>query len=125
MPRYDRNYDYGLRGYPQATAFRGQPTFRQRGSAYDYDLSANADRHPLPNRVTARYNMDYVVGNRGDRYPRNFNAFTGDREDRVGDLRYSRAPYTTIGGTRTYRGGSYPSGYDYGYDRYDRDFRGY
>jgi hypothetical protein len=65
----------------------------------------------LPNRVVARYNLDYVVGDHGPRYPRNPYPFTGDREDRVGDLRYYQRPYYTIGGTRTYRG-------------YDPEFRG-
>ncbi len=117
MPRYNRSYDYGLRGYNQANRFRG------RGSAArGYDQPDYGRGRPLPNRVTARYNMDYVTGNRGERYPTNPNTFTGDREDRVGDLRYFRTPYTTIGGTRTYRGASEPFGYDRDYFSYDRNF---
>ena len=39
--------------------------------------------------------------------------YTGDRMDRMGDERYYRRPYLTIGGTRTLRGSSFPTGYDY------------
>jgi hypothetical protein len=117
MPRYDRSYDYGLRGYRETTAFR--PRGRVLGSASGYDRD-----YPLPNRITARYNADYVFGNRGDRYPTNHHTFGGDREQRVGDMRYYRQPYTTIGGTRTFRGSRDPMGYGRDFDTYDREFQG-
>ncbi len=126
MPRYDRSYDYGLRGYQEAAAARNRGAFRT--GAYDRGLRTGAYDRPygLTNRVTARYNAEYVWGDRGDRYPRNYTPFAGDREQRIGDLRYYRQPYTTIGGTRTFRGSTMPIGYgdDYDYADYDRDFRG-
>lgn len=118
MARYDRSYDFGLRGARETNRFRRSGAYRARG----YDAAYESRSAPRPNRVTARYNLDYVVGNRGKQYPRNFNTYMGDREDRIDDLRYFRAPYTTIGGTRTFRGASQPFGYDRGYFRYDRDF---
>lgn len=103
MAAYDRNYDYGMRGYQAYFAAR--------------------DRiNRPPNRVVARYNLDYVVGERGPRYPRNPYPYTGDRVDRVGDLRYYQRPYLTTGGTRTFRGATEPIGYDYGYRGYDANF---
>jgi hypothetical protein len=105
MPRYDRQYDYGLRGYRETTERLPPRGFAGRIPAPD---------EPLPNRVTARYNADYVYGDRGPRYPRNFNTFGGDRERRVGDFRYFRQPYSTRGGTRTFRGAAEPIGYDAG-----------
>lgn len=130
MARYNRNYDYGLRGYAETSPERQREAFRTR--RYDQDgLFGARDRRnePRSNRVTARYNADYVYGARGDvddpgyyGYPRNFNMFTGDRPDRIGDDRYFRQPYTTIGGTRTNRGASMPIGYDRDFDDYDREF---
>lgn len=116
MPRYDRSYDYGLRGMRETA--RGRAPRVVYGSDYRgvYDERA-APRYG--NRVTARYNMDYVYGARGDRsaadygYPRNFHMYTGDRMDRMGDERYYRQPYMTTGGTRTLRGSNFPTGYDY------------
>ncbi|HET8654276.1 MAG TPA: hypothetical protein VFL93_01995, partial [Longimicrobiaceae bacterium] len=113
MARYDRRYDYGMRGFPQTM----RPRMRPRTPSYDlaYDLS----RPPLfpvngrPDRVVAPYNLDYVVGNMGPRYPRDYNMYTGDRMDRMGDDRYMRRPYLTIGGTWTNRGSANPVGYDY------------
>lgn len=104
-----RNYDYGLRGARETMRGRydrGYPG-RRYYSGYDERF------RPRYNRVTARYNLDYVYGNQGDRYPRNYNFYTGDRMDRMGDERWYRYPYMTTGGTRTLRGSSYPTGYDY------------
>ena len=110
MARYDRSYDYGLRGAREAAPrpFRGGP--RPRGR---YDVMYDERSRPRTNRVTARYNTDYVYGARGQRYDRNFNMYTGDRMDRMGDERMYRRHYQTIGGTRTLRGSSSPTGYDY------------
>jgi hypothetical protein len=131
MARYDRNYDYGLRGYNQTSPERLREAFR--GRRYDQNEffigAQNRRQEPRSNRVTARYNRDYVdhaydgdVKPRQYGYPRNFNMFTGDRPDRVGDNRYYRQPYNTIGGTSTSRGASTPFGYDRDFDDYDREF---
>jgi hypothetical protein len=118
MNRYDRQYDYGMRGFRQTT----RPIGWGRGpydrfGRYDAPYRMTTDersypRGPRPNRVTARYNLDYVVGY-PERYDQNYNMYTGDRMDRIGDERYYRRPYLTIGGTRTLRGSSFPTGYDY------------
>lgn len=126
MSRYDRQHDYGLRGARdwnvQFSRSAGRPRY-DRG--YEHQGIAPAAR---PNRVTARYNMDYVVGNQGPRYPRNPYGYAGDREERVGDAFSYRQPYMTQGGTRTWRGSGpvrAPRGFtpaDRGLDDYDRDF---
>ena len=85
MRGYDRGYDYGLRGWPQAQP-RREPVrtrFMGGGGGYggDYghrgpfraeersDIAYGSDYDamrrygpmgPPPNRVTARYNLDYV-----------------------------------------------------------------
>lgn len=123
MPRYDRNFDYGLRGYRETTAFRGRGGTRAGGYGRDYARGQFGREPSLPNRVTARYNADYVYGNQGDRYPRNYNTFGGDREERVGDFRSYRQPYVTIGGSRTNRGTLAPFAYDTDFYTYDRDFQ--
>ena len=118
MPQYDRPYDFGLRGYRE-TAPRRRPLV---GYERDYP-PANRRMAQRSNRVTARYNLDYVEGNRGPEYPRNPNPYGGDREIPVGDIGLYQRPYTTIGGTRTYRGSMRPLGREPGLDLYDRDFR--
>ncbi|HET7274022.1 MAG TPA: hypothetical protein VFI91_02515 [Longimicrobiaceae bacterium] len=104
--RYDRHFDYGMRGYPDAPPprdFEGSPVDERRS------------RERLGNRVTSRYNADYVYGGRGSIPPPNYNMYTGDRPGRIGDERYYRKPYRTIGGTHTWRGSNEPIGYDYPY----------
>lgn len=117
MDRYGRNYDYGMRGYRQTAGalWRGRPP----RDGYDASYPRLGDergfgRNDRPNRVTARYNLDYVTGE-PRRLERNYYMYTGDRMDRMGDERYYRRPYLTIGGTRTMRGASPPIGYDYPY----------
>ena len=110
MARYDRGYDYGLRGYRE-----GPPPRFRSGPRAPVRYDPMTDERSAPrgqNRVTARYNLDYVYGARGPRYDRNFRMYTGDRDDRMGDPRLYRRPYTTIGGTHTLRGSSSPTGYD-------------
>lgn len=111
MRGYDRGYDYGLRGLPDAP----RPSFRtgpRQAAGYPDAGDRRLGIRPS-SRVTARYNLDYVYGARGSsRYDRNFNMYTGDRPDRMGDERMYRQPYMTTGGTRTYRGSSEPTGYD-------------
>ncbi|HEU0014145.1 MAG TPA: hypothetical protein VFQ45_10700 [Longimicrobium sp.] len=145
-----RHYDYGLRGYRE-TAPRPRPVGThydagyhggdggydrgyQGGAGYDrgygsggrgYDRGYHG-RPEMPNRVTLRYNRDYVRPG-PDRYPVNYNPYGGDREQRVGDMTAYWRPYATSGGSRTWRGGGQPVGWEREADhrRYDRDFRGY
>jgi hypothetical protein len=113
MPRYDRQYDYGLRGYQETARPRlRRPPFRLSG--YGGGLSGWGGRaSPLPNRVTAPYNMDYIRGGSGEARPHNYSMYTGDRPERMGDERLYRQPYITRGGTWTSRGATYSLGYDY------------
>lgn len=107
-----RGYDYGMRGFRDGlpTRFRSGP--RMGGPGYD-PMSDERAAPRFENRVTRRYNLDYVYGARGARpAPRNPNMYTGDRPDRMGDDRMYRQPYSTISGTRTDRGASRRTGYD-------------
>lgn len=103
MSRYDRSYDFGMRGYPQTTRPLGRrPMRRPRYDGY-FDLSGPAmDRDfPVPNRVTRRYNREYV----DDRLNAARSYGFGFRDyDRMVDEEAYRRPYRTIGGTRTMRG---------------------
>lgn len=129
MPRYDHHdYDFGLRGRRETMERRpyGERDFgagpRAR-AAYDRDYDGfNVPPTVYPNRVTARYNDDYVYGGRGAgrRAPENYHPYGGDREERIGDASYYHAPYTTIGGSRTWRGAPSPYRYDRDLDRDDR-----
>ena len=130
MARYDRHYDYGLRGFREAAPWNapvrtrysrdvGGPGIRGYDAGYGYRPQA------MPNRVTARYNMDYVREQHPGERPINYVPYGGDRIGRVGDMREFQAPYTTVGGTRTWRGGGRPidwdrrdPGYDFDYPRY-------
>jgi hypothetical protein len=131
MFRYDRSYDYGLRGAPRqarSSAPDGRPRRpnagfegpRQGGYEGHYRGTPGDDRYErradprarAGNRVTAPYTYDYVYGGRGARRPRNFNAYTGDRPDRIRDGDAYRRPYSTEGGTHTGRGSIRPYGYD-------------
>jgi len=148
MRGYDRGYDYGLRGWPQAQRrsepvrtrfvgggyggdYRGQGVARdrpvgwvRRDEAYGSDygpLDGGGHRWGAPtNRVTARYNLDYVREQHPGEHPVNHTPYGGDRTGRVSDLREYQAPYQTIGGTRTWRGG-WHVGWERGPARYDRD----
>lgn len=107
MSRYDRHYDFGMRGYSQTTRPLGRrPMRRPRYDRFfDMPYSAGDGEIPLPNRVTQRYNREYV----DDRYDQRFAyGFGGDRFDRTGDDGMYRRPYSTIGGTRTLRGARSP-----------------
>ncbi len=123
MARYDRQYDFGLRGYRQTT--RPMMDHRYRPHPYDSGYRASFDERAYPeerlaNRVTARYNRDYVTGYPPEeRYDRNYTMYGADHPDRMGDSRMMRRPYFTHAGTRTMRGGSIPMEYDYpDYRRY-------
>jgi hypothetical protein len=151
MRGYDRGYDYGLRGWPQArrrqapvqTRFVGggeyggdygpRGPFRaeeRSDSAYgsDYDAMrrdfARGRMGPPPNRVTARYNLDYVREQHPGEHPVNYMPYGGDRIGRVNDVRAYRAPYQTLGGTRTWRG-EWPMDWERHQIRYDSDYPDY
>jgi hypothetical protein len=113
-------YDFGLRGFDHTVSVRREahPPHRAAGAS----RPAGAYGPVRPNRVLARYNRDYVHPDR-DRLPRNHVAFGGDRGERVGDLRYGYRPCLTTGGSRTWRGGSQPVGWETA-RRYGRDFQG-
>jgi hypothetical protein len=121
MARSDRRYDYGMRGYDGGIGGRGWRNEPGRG---EFSGGPPGERRGEPRgpRVTARYNIDYVFGGRGESaYPRNHNLFGGDPPGRIGDAREMRQPYTTIAGTRTFRGSPEPIRYDRAYDEYDSD----
>lgn len=155
MRGYDRGYDYGLRGFRQTAQwrepvrvryregsyggdYRGAPggygrEFRGAGGGYDgpgyrhgggYDAGYGAT--PYPNRVTARYNLDYVREQHPGERPVNYAPYGGDRIGRIGDMREYHGPYQTTGGTRTWRGG-WPMGWERDQYRAGADFprRGY
>jgi hypothetical protein len=134
MAGSERRYDFGLRGYPDTTRRRvaGPREPRWEGNRY----AAAPDprdrrREPRTPRVTARYNRDYVAydrefeyGARGpDNIPRDRGGWSGDPRAYVEDERGYRRPYSTIGGTRTFRGSPEPMGYGRAADPYDRDLR--
>ena len=142
MARYDRHYDYGLRGMddtPRRDARfgggRGRPgggydaPFRgggggsegyAAGAGYDYGYRGAPPMHTP--RVTARYNRDYVFPR--EERPVNYNSYGGSPELRVGDYTEFQRPYQTISGTRTSRGMG-PVGWERAYSRYGRDYGGY
>jgi hypothetical protein len=131
MANGNRRYDFGLRGSADTSGFRGDAPQRLPMGGRGPGGGGDRRMEPRTPRVTARYNRDYVAydhdfsyGARGEgNYPRNFNMFTGDRPDRIGDPRYYRRPYTTIGGTRTFRGAREPMGYDRDFDVDDPELR--
>lgn len=115
MARYDRQYDFGLRGFRQTT--RPMRDSRYRGPFYDHGYRGGFDERAFPeqrlsNRVTARYNSDYVTGYSREPAARYPYLYGGDHADRIGDGSFMRRPYLTRSGTRTLRG-TMPTGYDY------------
>lgn len=138
MRGYDRGYDYGLRGFretaqwrePVRTRYVGRDGWMGRGDGFrrsptrygapygdDYGYEAG----PFSNRVTARYNLDYVRDRHPGERPVNPVPYGGDRVGRVSDGRDYHAPYQTSGGTRTWRG-EWPMGWERQDLRYDADF---
>lgn len=102
MTRYDERNDRSMRGDPR---LRRPGPGRNRRLAYDrfFDdwYSPNRGEVPLPNRVTRRYNREYVDDRVNEQ--RSY-GLGGDRFDRMGGEDFYRPPYLTIGGTRTSRG---------------------
>lgn len=88
-------YDYGLRG-PRDTP---SPRFPRRRSSYAVDFEERRAHSRILDRVTARYNLDYIRPEIDDESRR----FASEWE-RVGDVRWYRRPSFTRGGTRTMRG---------------------
>jgi hypothetical protein len=133
MRGYDRGYDYGLRGFREAAQWR-EPVrtrfvgrdgwtgrgFRRPAGRYggDYD---GYEAGPFSNRVTARYNLDYVREQHPGERPVNYVPYGGDRIGRVSDGRDYPMPYQTSGGTRTRRG-EWPMGWERQQARYGADF---
>ncbi len=117
-------YDYGLRGYGQTAPRRGPVPLRTFGRG-GYDRGYYG-RPGMSNRVTQRYNMEYV-NPQPNRLETNYAPFGGDVEDRIVDSTGYWNAYNTIGGSRTWRGGALPMGWEREADhaRYDREFRGY
>jgi hypothetical protein len=112
-------YDYGLRGYRETAPRRrmGRPWHLQAGPEDPRDEVRGygpggprspgyygGDYIPTRNRVTARYNRDYVYPG-PERYPINYHPYGGDTDWRVGDYTRFERPYMTKGGSYTYRGG--------------------
>lgn len=121
MDRYSYHYDNVRRRPPPENTNYASDYGYGGGYRRGWDAAPTYDERSDPagrlrNRVTQRYNRDYVVGYREDPRSRNFNMYTGDRPQRMGDPRYYRRPYMTVGGTRTYRGSSIPTGYDRPYE---------
>lgn len=144
MARYDGGYDYGLRGFRDTAPRRPQVQTHFVGGGYPgedpreiYRREAAARRRPAPyggdyrgggwqpmtNRVTARYNMDYVREQHPGEYPMNPYPYGGDREGRVGDFRQYNRPYHTVSGSNTSRGGGQPVGWERTSHRYDYLYR--
>ena len=126
MARYDRQYDFGLRGYRQTT--RPMMDHRYRPHPYDSGYRASFDERAYPedrlaNRVTARYTVDYVREQHPGEYPMNPYPYGGDREGRVGDFRQYNRPYHTVSGSNTSRGGGQPVGWERTSHRYDYLYR--
>lgn len=134
MARYDRNFDYGLRGRDQVAPERRGSLLGAAGrdAGYDrdfaprrpdargYDYGFRGAPPARTRRVTAQYNLDYVFPDPDER-PVNYNAYGGSPEIPVGDLTRYQGQYVTQGGTRTGRG-SRPVFWERAYSRYGRDF---
>ena len=78
----ERGYDYGLRGYRETAPPRRPVPLRTYGrGGYDRGYFGQP---ALPNRVTQRYNMEYVHPE-PNRLETNYAPFGGDTEDRIVD----------------------------------------
>ncbi len=134
-------YDYGLRGWDQTVGPRRRGMgggFRgPRGGGYGRDYGTHLRgyardfssryggggggrwREYTP-RVTARYNLDYVREQHPGERPVNYHPYAGSPDVPVGDAYEYQRPYQTVSGSRTWRGGGRPVGWEgprWGYDR--------
>ena len=118
-----RGSDYGLRGYRETAPERLPVRMRYAGGGYDRGYHG---RPALSNRVTQRYNMEYVRPE-PSQLRTNYVPFGGDVRERIVDSTGYWRPYATQGGSRTWRGGGLPMGWEREADRtrYDGQFRGY
>jgi hypothetical protein len=122
----NRRYDFGLRGSADTSGFRGDAPQRLPMGGRGPGGGGDRRMEPRTPRVTARYNRDYVYGGRGeDNYPLNFDPYGGNSQGRIGGDDMYRRPYTTIAGTRTFRGSPDLFRSDRDQQGYDRNFRGY
>jgi hypothetical protein len=119
-----RGYDFGLRGYRETAPERAPVRVRHVGGGGGYDRGYFG-QPAMPNRVTQRYNMEYVRP-QPNQLRTNYAPFGGDVEDRIVDSTGYWRPYSTQGGSRTWRGGGQPMGWERepNYE-YDREYRGY
>jgi hypothetical protein len=109
MRGYDPDYDrfFPQRGLdrdtrpPGVARYPGDPEYRRRSSG----------RVP---RVTARYNLDYVVPGREDEYERNYAPYGESRRVPTVEPDAYVKRYLTRGGTETYRGADRPFGWERG-----------
>lgn len=134
MARYDRSYDYGLRGYREATWPTGRGAMPRARGEQDFAYPRTPPGQ-YSNRVTAGYNRDYTYDRPYRGYERNYNPYGGDRIGRIGDMQDYLHSYDTIGGTHTSRGGFRPlpevprdpleDNMRLGYDWHLRDHRRY
>lgn len=126
MARYDRSYDYGLRGYRETTGPSGRGA-RPRAWG-DQDVAyPQRPAGGYSNRVTASYNRDYTYDRPYRGNERNYNPYGGGRIGRIGDMQDYLHTYDTRGGTHTSRGGGWPQRDPWQDDMrygYDRDLRG-
>jgi hypothetical protein len=103
-------YDYGLRGPRETASYDRQ--YGRRGPRYDFEFGGgHMGGYPPPNRVTARYNEDYVR-DRGPMYPLNPFPYGGDSSGRVMGPDGYFSPYMTRAGSWTTRGTPHPGPYD-------------
>jgi hypothetical protein len=118
-------YDYGLRGYGDTAPRRGPVPVRHVGRGGGYDAGYHG-QPSYPHRVTQRYNREYVHPE-PNQLRTNYTPFGGDFDQRIVDSTGYWGAYSTQGGSRTWRGGGQPMGWEReaDYARYDRDFRGY
>jgi len=107
MARYDRSYDYGLRGYRETAGPSGRGARPRAWGDQDVSYPARA-AGGYSNRVTASYNRDYTYDRPYRGNERNFNPYGGDRIGRIGDMQDYLHTYDTRGGTHTSRGGYWP-----------------
>jgi hypothetical protein len=123
MREGDRRYDYGMRGRDDSPAGRGgRPSRAPMGGRSRIDGADERMETRTP-RVTARYNREYVHGPSGDEVRSlNPNPYGDDGSGRIGGADRMQRPYTTVAGTRTFRGSPPPPRYDRMFS-YDRGFR--
>lgn len=111
MSQYDRQFDFGLRGYRETTRPFIDPA-RGYNRGYPGGIEERADPESrAANRVTARYNLDYILGPGDSRYAREYQRFRGEFPSEMTGERPARHTYFTAG--RRGRYGAYRYDWDY------------